>query len=98
MNANTVLSAPQWNYAPCSAQLGSVIVGKSMRPTWWCAKHEGERRKCVRVNSGGEVFYLDDEDGSGMKKVFELGGGPDSYHASLPVDDEESFQPARENS
>jgi len=83
----------QWNYEPAEAWRGTVIVGKSERPTWWCAGMEGQRRKCVKVQSWGEPFFIDDEDGRGSLKVFERGGGPDSHHASIPVDDADSFIP-----
>jgi len=84
----------KWNYEKCEAQTGTVIVGKSMMQSWWCSQLEGRRRKCVRVNYAGEVFFLDDEDGSGSRKVFEWGGGPNTGHKSLPVDDESTFIPA----
>lgn len=85
---------PQWNYQPAEAWRGSVIVGKSPVATWWCAGLLGQRRKCVRVRSWDkEFFYLDDEDGSGSRKVFERGGGPDSYSAHIPVDDDSTFTP-----
>jgi len=83
---------PEWNYLPTKAWRGTVIVGKSMTPTWWCAGLEGTRRKCVKVDDGqGDAFFIDDENGHGSLKVFELGGGPDSFHASIPVDDPNSF-------
>jgi hypothetical protein len=82
-----------WNYEPCQAETGSVIIGKPERPTWWCASLQGQRRKCVKVTYRKEVFFLDDEDGSGSRKVG-FGGGPWSGpHASIPVDDPASFQP-----
>ncbi len=83
----------QWNYEDCIAERGSVICGKALRPTWWCANIRGARIKCVRVTYGDQVFFLKDDDGTGSRKVFELGGGPDSYHASIPVDDKSSFRP-----
>jgi len=82
----------RWNGEPCEALRGTVIVGHVASPTWWCAGMEGQRRKCVRVAAGGEVFFLDDEDGRGTLKVYERGGGPDSYHASIPVDDPGTFE------
>ena len=86
------MSKGQWNYEPCEADKGTVVVGKSPRSTWWCASIEGHRVKCVRVTYGEEEFFIDDEDGSGSKKVFELGGGPDSKHSSIPVDDSSTFE------
>lgn len=83
-----------WNYEPATAERGTVVVGTVEKPTWWCAGMHGQRRKCVRVISGnfpeGE-FFIDDEDGSGTRKVYERGGGPDSSHKSLPVDDPSTF-------
>lgn len=84
---------PRWNYEPCQAWRGTVIVGRVDVPTWWCAGMEGQRRKCVKVVSwDGEPFYVDDEDGRGTAKVYDRGGGPDSSHASIPVDDHDSFE------
>lgn len=84
---------PKWNGEPCEAWTGTVIVGKSERPTWWCAGLEGTRRRCVKVQSWGEPFFIDNEDGRGAVKVFLRGGGPDTGHASIPVDDVDSFIP-----
>lgn len=81
----------KWNYEDCEAQTGTAIVGKSRRPTWWCAGLEGFRRKCVKVVYNGGVFFLDDENGSGSRKIFTEDGGPGSGHKSLPVDDETTF-------
>lgn len=83
--------AARWNYEPATACRGTVLVGHVESPTWWCAGLEGTRRKCVRVNYAGTVFFIDDEDGSGTAKVYDRGGGPDSGHKSLPVDDPHSF-------
>lgn len=74
-----------WNGEPCEASCVDVKVGPSDRPTWWCAKLEGQTRKAVRVSYGKETFYLDNEDGSGWKKVTEGFGSPQWGHASLPV-------------
>jgi hypothetical protein len=90
----TANRAAHWNGENCEAQTGTVIVGTVPVRTWWCAGLEGQRRKCVRVDYKGDVFYLDDEDGSGSHKVFETQGGPwCAGHKSLPVDDESSFRP-----
>lgn len=83
----------QWNYEPAEAWRGTVLVGESPQKTWWCAALKGTRRKCVKVHSRGETFFIDDEDARGSLKVFSKGGGPDSYHASIPVDDAASFIP-----
>jgi hypothetical protein len=82
----------KWNYEPCEAQTGTVVVGKTNAPLGWSRGLEGTRRRCVRVNYKGDVFWLDDEDGSGSRKVFRRGGGPDTGHKSLPVDDPGTFE------
>jgi hypothetical protein len=74
-----------WNYEPTPARVVRVIVGASRLPTWWCAEMEGKERVAVEVNYHGDKFYLDNEDGSGWRKVTEGRGGPDWGHSSLPV-------------
>lgn len=87
---------PRWNYEPCEAERGSVICGKSPRSTWWCDPFEGVRMDCIRITSGGDTFFiLDDE--VGRRKVFQEGGGPGSGHKSIPVDDPDSFVPGPTN-
>ena len=79
---------PRWNGEPCEAVKVRVIVGPSPRPTWWCADIEGAEREAVRVTYCGQVFYIDNEDGSGWRKVTDGGGGPSWPHRSVPVDRE----------
>jgi hypothetical protein len=84
-----------WNGEPCQAETGTVVCGKAMRLTWWCASLEGKRLKCVKVLQDGYTFFLNDEDGSGSHKVFETRGGPwCAPHASIPVDDANTFIPS----
>lgn len=91
------MSEAHWNGEKCTAVVGTVVVGRAPQPTWWCAKLVGQRIKCVRVEYQGDVFYLNDDDGSGTHKVFGTKGGPFcAGHASIPVDDEATFQPGRE--
>jgi hypothetical protein len=75
-----------WNGEPCKATKVVVVVGKAPRPTWWCARFEGEKRAAVKVEYEGEVFYLDNEGGTGWLKVTEGKGGPHCGHKSLPRD------------
>jgi hypothetical protein len=75
-----------WNGEPCKATKVVVKVGKSPRDTWWCAKMEGHQRRAVRVDYGNERFYLDNEDGSGWRKVTDGKGSPQCGHKSLPDD------------
>lgn len=75
-----------WNYEPTPARIVRVIVGQVETPTWWCAGLEGTERQAVEVSyPGSEPFYLDNEDGSGWRKVTQGRGGPDWGHSSLPV-------------
>ncbi len=73
-----------WNGEPCAAERCEVIVGWSSTPTWWCADLEGTKRQAVRVHYAGNVFYLDNEDGSGWAKVTEGHGSPNVASRSLP--------------
>jgi len=75
-----------WNGEPCEARKVNVVVGASPRPTWWCASLEGQTRAAVEVIYAGQApFYLDNEDGSGWRKVTDGRGSPHWAHASLPV-------------
>lgn len=88
-----------WNGEPAVCRRVRVIVGKAPIPTWWCAKLEGTERDAVEVRYDKAVFYIDDDEfapddrddanhhkaGGGWFKVTEGRGGPDYYHASLPV-------------
>ena len=75
-----------WNYEPTPARKVRVVVGKSPKPTWWCADIEGQERDAVEVNYHGTIHYLDNEDGSGWNKVTSGRGGPEWEHRSLPVE------------
>lgn len=75
-----------WNGEPTIAYKCRVIVGKSLRPTWWCADLEGVEREAVAVVYDGHKFFLDNEDGSGWRKVTTGYGSPEYRHLSLPDD------------
>lgn len=80
-----------WNFEPTPARIVRVIVGKSLRPTWWCAGLEGQEREAVEVTYFGDVFYLDNEKsqhnipGGGWAKVTHGRGSPGFGHSELPV-------------
>ena len=74
-----------WNGEPAAARKVRVTVGPSPVKTWWCAPLEGTEREAVEVTYYGEVFYLDNEDGSGWAKVTVGRGSPVFGHAELPV-------------
>jgi len=92
----SAIKGARWNGEPAKAWAGTAIVGESPASTWWCAGLVGQRRACVKVEAPNGAFYLDNEDGSGTSKV-KAGGGPRSYHRSLPVV-EGSFEVATINS
>lgn len=81
-----------WNYEPTPCRIVRVVVGKSPRPTWWCANLAGTEREAVEVNYHGNPFYLDNDvgptwsAGSGWRKVTVGRGGPDFGHAELPIE------------
>lgn len=86
-----------WNGLPTPAERVRVVVDTSPVDTWWCADLAGTERAAVRVGEpGGEVMYLDDEDGSGWWKVTEGRGSPRVPHRSLPVVREIPRTPTRE--
>lgn len=83
-----------WNYEmKANATVGSVVCGKVANPCWWCYGLEGQRILCVKVIYGGSTFFIDNYSRLGERKVFELQGGPDSGHASIPVDNPTTFRP-----
>ena len=77
-----------WNGELCHARKVIVKVGKSLRPTWWCAEFEGQERPAVEVLYGGQRFFLDNLGGSGWGKVTTGYGSPQYGHRSLPNDSE----------
>ena len=74
-----------WNGEETPCRRVIVEVGPSEVDTWWCAKLVGHIRQAVEVNYSTGTFYLDDEDGSGWRKVTTGMGGPRWNHKSLPV-------------
>lgn len=74
-----------WNGEPTECRRVTVIVGTAERPSWWCADLAGQQRAAVEVTYYGVASYLDDEDGSGWRKVTQGFGGPRWPHRSLPV-------------
>lgn len=75
-----------WNGEPCNARRVLAMVGTVPVPTWWCNGMEGTVRRAVEIRyRGSKPFYLDDEDGSGWRKVTQGRGLPSWGHRSLPV-------------
>lgn len=77
--------AAKWNGEPAKCRQVKVIVGEPDRPTWWFACLVGTERLAVEVTQDGHTFYLDDEDGSGTKKVLIGNGMWTSPHRSLNI-------------
>ncbi len=81
-----------WNGEPAICRRVVVIVGVQCPPSWWCAGLVRTARKAVEVVEGnfpGGSFFIDDDDGSGWRKVTVGRGapfGPYARHRSLPGD------------
>lgn len=80
--------ATYWNGEPTPCTKVRVLVGKSSRPTWWCAAYAGTERDAVRVEYVTGTFYLDNEDGGAWLKVTEGLGSPRWRHRDVPVERE----------
>lgn len=75
-----------WNGEHAEATRTFVRVADSGRfPEYWAREHVGTVRAAVRVQYGGRTFHLDDEDGSGWRKVTEGRGAPSWPHRDLEV-------------
>lgn len=76
-----------WNGEPCKAERVKVIVGKSEKPTWWCAKLEGQKFRAIKITQDGYSFYIADELAA-WHKIREGMGSFMYSHKSVPVDRE----------
>lgn len=75
-----------WNGEPAVARKVQLQVGMppaGLHPQYWAAGLVGMIVDAVRVEYGGTVFYLEDEDGDGWRKVTVGRGGPRWPSASL---------------
>lgn len=63
-------------------------------PQFWGKDLLGTRVEVLRIESGGQTFYIMDDDGQGTEKV-RAGGGPFSGrgHRTVPVEDHATFEP-----
>ena len=75
-----------WNGEPAECRKVIIRVGTVPVSTWWCNGVEGTQRKAVEVRYYDETFFLDNEDGSGWRKVTFGRGSPSWGHSSLPND------------
>lgn len=73
-----------WNYT--EPIIYTVILAKIKKvddpPLHWQNAFVGEERQIVEIMHENDCFYIDNGDGSGLKKIAE-GGGFRSYHASV---------------
>ncbi len=75
-----------WNGEPATARrvrLRVEMPPDGLHPQYWAAGLVGQVVKAVRVEYGGAVFYLDDRDGSGWRKVTVERGSPRAGSRSL---------------
>ena len=75
----------EWNWEPAFAQRVLVVVDDAPQfPNYWAKSFVGKQRFAVEVMYNGQIFYIDDEDGSGWYKVTN-GGNPRISHKSLEI-------------
>lgn len=80
------MTGPRWNGEPCKARrVTAIVTDDGSFPQYWARHLVGVRREAVEVEYGDQVFYLDNEDGSGWNKVAR-GGSPNDGHRSITVD------------
>lgn len=84
-----------WNGLPTKVRLVTGVVrehGPGDPPLAWWKNLAGQRIEAVEVqldgvNFGGGTAYLDDRDGSGLRKVTEGHGSPRWPHRDVPLID-----------
>ncbi len=77
------MSKTYWNGESCKAEKVKLIVGKSDRPTWWCADLEGKTIDAIQISQDGQSFFLPDEKKS-WDKITTGMGSPTYPHRGLP--------------
>ena len=76
---------PMWNGEPCGALKVRVVVADAPEfPLYWARDLVGMEIDAVQVTYNGDVFYLDNRDGSGWHKVTN-GGSPRLRHSELSI-------------
>jgi hypothetical protein len=71
------MSETFWNGEPTPAKRVVLrLEGDGGHPAYWAREAIGSERDAVRVEYGDAVFYLDNADGSGWRKVTEGRGSP----------------------
>lgn len=78
--------ATYWNGEQVTADRIRVIVADTTKfPNYWARELVGTERAAVRVVYGDSVFYLDNENGDGWRKVTEGFGTPGWPHKELAI-------------
>lgn len=81
------MSETSWNGESAQAMRAKVLVPKWSEgdaPLAWWREFGGTIRHAVVVRYNGQKHVLDNEDGSGWRKVTEGRGSPRIGHRSLP--------------
>lgn len=73
-----------WNGEPAGAERVKVLIPRHSWPKWLDAD-ASPLRHAVRVRYGRQAFFIDNEDGSGWRKVTNGFGSPQYGHRSLPI-------------
>lgn len=80
------MSETYWNGESCEARRLKAVVEEDERfPHYWARSLIGTVRAVVEVHYGQQIFYIDDEDGSGWGKVTEGHGLSSWSHRTLAV-------------
>lgn len=78
-----------WDGEPADCKRGTAIIARppGVHPTWWTEVQglTGTARRVVRVQKDNRIFYIDDQDGSGWRKVTNGRGSWQFGHRSLYI-------------
>ncbi len=76
----------RWNGEPARAVKIAVMVARAPEfPHYWADQYVDTIRQAVRVDYGSQHFYLDNEDGTGWRKVTDGRGMPNWPHRNLAI-------------
>lgn len=79
------MSTTYWNGEPTRAVAGTAEVADTSFPKYWARELVGQRIPVVQLDYFSEPMYLDDQDGSGWRKVTEGRGSPRLGHRNLAI-------------
>ena len=74
-----------WNGEPCTFEVINVELTETdpRFPNYWGAAFLGQVRQAIRVQSWGEPFVIDNEDGSGYTKITKGAGMWTAAHRGI---------------